>query len=555
MTTSLKAFVLGILALGILFLVAPLASIVIRLIAIPRGSLSFIELIIITCSSTAGLLLHSLALAGCVGFVTTLCSAPLVYLLVGPKTILQSIIRKVLIIPLLLPPFVGTLGIRQLLSRFGTANLLLMDYGITDSPIDWLGANGTLGIVIIQSLHFLPLMTLFLAAGAAQIDMSLLEAAWCSGSSRVRIFISIIAPLLVPTFLGAALLVVMGSIADIGTPLLFDHRDVVAVKIFDSLTGEAEDPVGYVLSIVLGFIGLLLFPLFALGALKSFSDGRTNQPLRIKKLPLIAHIPICMFSLVLIATSLIPHFGVIMIALAQEWVMTPFPKSLTTRHLQEVFNHPLAYSSIMVSLSLSILSALLVLIVGFIISWTTERFSTVLTRVLALGSYLPLTIPGLVFAFSYLVFFSGTFLDPNINPLPLLVIAYAVRKLPFMVRACSSGLKLVPKALEESAFVVGASKWRVFFSISSPLIRSHLIAGFVLCFCSSMLEVSDSLMLAREERFYPVSKALYTLASRPDGPTLSCALALHVMTLIAGLFGITAIASRRSQNIKEGGVV
>lgn len=535
---SLSTLTLAALSgLSIIFLFAPLFTIAQRLRLFPRGELSFLSWIVRSSLDATDLLLRSLTLAGAVGLVTTLLSIPLVLTVLGSSQRSQRIFGRLLIVPLLLPPFVGTLGLKQVLSRFGTVNLILLDSGFIRTPVDWLGSQGEMGIVIIQALHFVPFMTLFLISGVKQVDAQLLEAARCLDVSRLRIFVKIVGPLILPSYLGAALLVVMGSLADIGTPLLFDYRNVIAVRIFDALTGDIEDPVGYILAALLGVSGILLFPLFGSGLRGNLSSsGRTVRPLTYTFHKTSSQILAQLVSTILICLMFLPHGGVLLLALAESWVMTPFPTQFTFSHLIDVFSHPVAYRSLFISLSLALASSLLILIVGFAVAWIRERRQTWLAKAVEQTSYLALAVPGIVFAFGYLLFFSGTLLDPRLNPLPLLVVAYTVRKLPYMVKSCQAGLRLVPLAYEESALLVGKTWSGIFRTISLPLIRSHLITGFLICFCSGMLEVSDSLMLAREEHFYPVSKALYTLAARPDGPTLACALAVHVMFIMGSVF-------------------
>ena len=97
------------------------------------------------------------------------------------------------------------------------------------------------------------------------------------------------------------------------------------------------------------------------------------------------------------------------------------------------------------------------------------------------------------------------------NPTLFLVIAYAVRRLPYMVRAAVAGLQQAPVALEESAANLGAPPFTALRRVTLPLILANLIAGTLLTFAFSMLEVSDSLMLAQKMEFYPITKTIFEL--------------------------------------------
>jgi iron(III) transport system permease protein len=71
-------------------------------------------------------------------------------------------------------------------------------------------------------------------------------------------------------------------------------------------------------------------------------------------------------------------------------------------------------------------------------------------------------------------------------------------------------------------------------TVTVPLIAANLVAGAILTFAFALLEVSDSLMLAREEKYYPITRAILGLLMRPDdGDNIACALSLFAMVLLA----------------------
>ncbi len=147
---------------------------------------------------------------------------------------------------------------------------------------------------------------------------------------------------------------------------------------------------------------------------------------------------------------------------------------------------------------------------------------------------IPLALPGIVLAFGYVVTYTDTFLDPLHNPVPLLVIAYAIRRLPYMVRSASAGLQQMSPALEEASTTFGASRMHTLRKITMPLVTANLIAGALLCFSYAMLDVSDSLILAMKENFYPLTKAIYVLfLEQGNGEFLASALGVIGMLILA----------------------
>src|SRR4029079_3723231 len=111
-------------------------------------------------------------------------------------------------------------------------------------------------------------------------------------------------------------------------------------------------------------------------------------------------------------------------------------------------------------------------------------------------SMLPLAVPGLVLAFGYIAMTQEgkwfAFLNPTRDPTALLVIAYGIRRLPYVVRAAAAGLQQTSVTLEEAAQNLGASPLRALRKITLPLITANVVAGGLLAFSFAMLEVSDS---------------------------------------------------------------
>jgi iron(III) transport system permease protein len=196
---------------------------------------------------------------------------------------------------------------------------------------------------------------------------------------------------------------------------------------------------------------------------------------------------------------------------------------------------------------LSSVSTVIDIVLGVAIAYFLARKRIPGRTVLDAVAMLPLALPGLVLAFGYVAAFSATSLDARINPVPLLIIAYAVRRLPYMVRAAYAGFQQTSIALEEAAINLGASPLKTLFQITMPLVFANLIAGAVLSFSFAMLEVSDSLILASKEPYYPITKAIYALLGRiADGPYIASALGmLGLLLLAASLFIAGRLFGRR----------
>ncbi len=245
--------------------------------------------------------------------------------------------------------------------------------------------------------------------------------------------------------------------------------------------------------------------------------------------------------------------------------------------------HPLAAGSIRNSLLLSSAAVIASVVVGVAIARLLARSRVPGRFLLDALVMLPLAVPGLVLAFGYVSLslnwpFSGAMpkwlqsllgpvlpaawsewlddgplkpigdvLGADPNPMVLLIVAYAVRRLPYVVRAAVAGMEQTGVAVEEAASNLGAGRFTVLRRVVLPLIFANLLGGALLAFSFSMLEVSDSLILAQRERDYPITKAIYTLAERlGDGPAIASAMGVWGMALLTTtLLAATLLLGRR----------
>jgi len=251
--------------------------------------------------------------------------------------------------------------------------------------------------------------------------------------------------------------------------------------------------------------------------------------------------------------ALLPHIGVILVSFAGDWYRSMLPNSWTLAHYKEALGHDLTVPSIVNSLKYSSLATICDLLLGVGIAWVVVRTRNRWRHVLDAAAMLPLALPGLVLAFGYIAMTQPgrafAFLDPARDPTALLVVAYAVRRLPFVVRSAVAGLQQTSPMLEEAAMNLGAPPLRALQKITLPLIAANIIAGGLLAFAFAMLEVSDSLILAQRSVDFPITKAIYELFQLlGNGRYLASALGVWAMVFL----GLTILAASRLLGKKMG---
>ncbi len=461
----------------------------------------------------------------------------------------RELLGAALLLPLILPPFVGALGARQILGQAGALNALLFQLGWMDpaAPVDWLGQHRLAGIVAMNALHLFPIIYLNLSAALAAVDPSMEEAAASLGCPPGRRLLRITLPLTGPGLFAGCTLVFIWSFTELGIPLIFDFTRITPVQIFDGLKDLDGNPVPYALVVVVLIATVLLFSLSKAiaGPQNVVSSGRPAAVRSPRRLPLLPSLACSCLFVAVIAVSILPHTGVLLLAFADDWYNSVIPGKMTLAHFPEALGHPLALSSIRNSLLYASGAVLLDLVLGLGIAHVIVRTRVPGRRLLDLFSMLPLAVPGLVIAFGYLAmtregaFFD--FLSPGGNPALLLVVAYAMRRLPYVVRSAVAGYEQTSPALEEAARNLGASPLTTLRRITFPLISLHLVAGGLLAFAFSMLEVSDSLVLADRYPDFPLTKAIYTLLDAlGSGPFLAAALGVWAMAFL----GVTVLGAR-----------
>jgi len=261
-------------------------------------------------------------------------------------------------------------------------------------------------------------------------------------------------------------------------------------------------------------------------------------------------VAVALFGLVGVA-AVIPHAMVVLTAIAKTWFMTALPERYTVEYLATIVNHPLTVLGIRNSVFLSSITALVDIGLGVAAAYMLSRWRFLGRGLLDFSIMLPLAVPGLILAFGYVGAFAGSVIDPRVNPFPLLIAAYAVRRLPFMVRSVASGLQQMDPAMEEAASMLGASKIKTMRRITLPLVSANLVAGTILVFTFAMLEVSDSLILAMKENFYPLTKVIYALSLRlSDGLPVASALGVLAMVILS----VGLVAAGRVLGSKMGGL-
>jgi len=461
----------------------------------------------------------------------------------------KRLLSTLLLVPLVLPPFVGAIGIKQFLGQSGSLNVFLSWFGLVDmdAPVDWLGEWRFAGMVAMTALHLYPIIFLNVSAALANLDPALEEAAENLGCGPTRRFFRITLPMTVPGLFAGCTIAFIWGFTELGVPLIFDFTRITSVQIFDGIKDLGKSPFPYALvAVVVTVTATLFFVSKRLFGGEDFSSsGRASVGRRVPHRLVGNRMRFCLaFFITVIVCALVPHIGVTLVAFSSDWYLSLLPESFTLRHFEEALGHSITLPSIANSLKYAGCATILNLVLGIGIAYIVVRTRLRGRQWLDTLAMLPLAVPGLVLAFGYLAMTREgqpfhwlvnfpPFLEKG-NPALLLVIAYSVRRLPYIVRSAVAGFQQTSASLEEAAANLGAGPITTLARITLPLIAANLIAGAILAFAFSMLEVSDSLILAQKQIYFPITTAIYTLfGSLGNGPYLAAALGVWAMAFLS----------------------
>lgn len=497
-----------------------------------------------------GGLLNSLLLAAASTALAVLLGMPLA--IVGAKYLYpgKGLFNALILVPLILPPFVGAIGMQALMGREGAINALL------GTGFDFLGEAKFWGVAIVMALHLYPIIYLNATASMANLDPALEEAADNLGAGPWRRFFRITLPLIRPGLFAGGTIVFIYALTEIGTPLVFDYTQVMPVQIFVRLKAVESSAEPYALTVVMLALALTAY------ALGKFVFGRTGYAMYSKAsraggeraAPGAWGWVITAGFVLVTALAVLPHLGVTLTAFSAPaaWYGTVLPSRWTLHNFEQALGHPDAFRSIVNSIKLAGASVVLNTGFGLLAAYVIVR-----TRVRGRGlldalCMMPLAVPGLVLAFGYVAmslrwpfgeggplgFISVFGAEPN--PIPLLIVAYAVRRLPYVVRSAVSGLEQTSGELEEAALNLGASRITAVRKVIVPLIAANLIAGGLLAFSFAMLAVSEPLVMAQSPADYPITTQIYGFLNRMgDGPNIASAMGVWGMALL----GVTLVGA------------
>ena len=483
--------------------------------------------------------------------LASLFALPLAYLTTRFEFRGAAVVQMLGFIPLIMPPFAGAVAMQLLFGRNGTINLLLDDW--FDFKIPFM--EGLNGVVFAQAVHYFPFILINLSAALRNIDRSMEEAAQNLGSQGFRLFRRIVFPLAMPGYIAGASLVFVKVFDDLATPLLLNVKDMLAPQAYLRITSIGlADPMGYVIAVVLIVVSVL-----AMGASAWVMKGRDYATVQrggggLAKRPLGPGQAIAAYSIVglILFLVLAPHVGLFLLSIATVWSYSPLPDAFTFAHYARVF----AESSVFIKNTLlyATLAGIIDVVLAVAIAYLVLRTKLPGRQWLDWTASAALAVPGVVLGIGYLRTFFGIKMPDGTSLASfwiIIVLALAIRRLPYALRACYAALQQVSASLEEAAENLGANKYRTVRRIVLPLMAGGMLAGFVTSFATAAVELSATLMLVQSTSDAPLAYGLYVFMQSPAGRGPGAALGIIAVVLVAVCSLISNWIIERNQHLRN----
>ena len=482
-----------------LFLVYPLLRIFYDAVTDEAGRLTLANFVaFFTDAFYLRALWKSLALGAATVAASSVVGIAVAFLLVRFDFPGRSLFGYLTMLPIISPPLVGTLGFTFILGRAGSINVLLQDIFDLLRPINFL--YGLHGVVLVETLHLFPMITLNVVDALGKIDPSLEEAAESMGARGWRKFWTVTLPLMTPGYVAGALLVFIWTFSDFATPLILGVQDLLAPQAYLNIVQFVDRRI-FRMGIVISALMVMLAVVFLMVArrwvgLKDYAS-LSYATVERRRLTAWKRAGAVGFLSTLMLLSFIPYAGVALASFSKGWSLTPLPLSYTLQHYERVIVETPKY--ILNSFLYSGLAVALCIAVGVPMAWVLARSRLPGRGALDSINTLILAVPGTAIGIAYIRAFHFDLpgFDRGLTSFWIIMpIVLAVRRLPYTVRAAHSSLLLVHRSMEEAAQSVGATGLRAIRDISLPLIWKGIVVGSLFSFMTSLQEASAVLFLA-----------------------------------------------------------
>lgn len=403
----------------------------------------------------------------------------------------KPLLRVLVLLSMMSPPFIGAYAWIILLGRAGIITEWGRDMGFAFPTI-----YGPTGIIIASALSLYPIVFWVVGGAMKQLDHGLEEAASMLGRRPLVVFFTVTLPLLRPALITSAMLVFLAMLADFGLPNLLGEGErfpVLATLAYNLFLSEiGEEPgmaaVTSVILVVMAGLVVLAGQYFSKNS-RVANDGAQRAALQTPTAGKRYALAAATLGVVVLANT---PLLVVLVSSFLEVRGAVFQPVFTLGNYQNALN--LMGNALTNSLIYAGMALVLATVVGAALGYVLTRRSDRYSRLLDFLVMVPFIVPGTVLGIGFAQVF-------NAPPLLLtgtayvIVLVYFIRRLPYVTRSSASIVHQIDVALEEASASLGVRPLGTFRRIMLPLMRPGILAGMVLAWLEIFNELSASIVL------------------------------------------------------------
>lgn len=492
-----------------------------------------------------GTMINSLKVTVVSTILSAVVGLPLAYLMRSVKIRGGSFLNILIVISYLSPPFIGAYAWIQMLGRNGVVTHFINDlFGI-----HYGGVYGFAGIVLVFTLQSFPLVYIYVSGALKNLDNSLNEAAESLGCSRMGRIWKIIVSLVMPTLLASSMLVFMRVFADFGTPMLIgEGYQTLPVLIYNQFMGEVSGDDGFAAAICCIVIGLTIVMFFVQRFLATRNTYAMTalKPMVAEKAKGLRNILAHLAVYLTVGLAVLPQFVVI------------YTSFLATNGGQ-VFTGGFALQSYEATLFakdndviwhtyfLGLCAIAIVLVVGVLIAYLSMRKKNALNSVLDVVTMFPFIIPGSVLGIAFVFAFNKSPVILTGTAL-IMIISFAVRRMPYTVRSSAAVLGNISPSIEEAAVSLGASEMTTFRKITIPMMAPGVLSGAIMSWVTIISELSSSIILYTNST-QTLTVSIYTEVIRGNYGNASAYATILTLTSVLSLLIFYKVTGKRDVSV------
>ncbi|MDF7647548.1 ABC transporter permease subunit [Pantoea sp. Acro-805] len=450
-----------------------------------------------------------------------------------------------------------------LLSRRGILSEILMGLG-ADQPLNVLYTRGVVVFAMVHSM--LPLAIITMLPTMTSIDHRLMPASHTLGASRAQAFWRIFFPLSMPGLVAACLLIFIGSLGFFITPaLLGSPQDSVIgqlliTQVQQLLNWRLAGAIAMLLLVVTLLVCFCYDKLFGMSSIAGGEGHASNPHIRAIGYALIAMLArisdvlasvlglipgkprfgwlLALFSILIIAVLILPVVSFLPMAFSSSSFLQFPPPGFSLRWMQTYLESPIWTGATARSFGIALITGVLAVLIATTAAFGLARHQGKSGSLVVMTFLLPMIVPNIVTAVALFYLFANFGLvGSNLG----IILGHTVMAIPVVFIIILTTFKNYDWRLDQAAGTLGASRLRVIWEITLPLIKSSMVAAFIFGFLNSFEELTVALFVGGGVK-QTLPKQMWDDVLLSVTPTLAAA-SVIILTIVTLLF-IVAERSR-----------